>query len=374
MLTNVKPLPYTRSGRSPTTRVRGRPHLPGRVQGPHQLDLRGHRRRHHLLQSARQRVYPADPRRQIGQRQRRQQAQSGLRPIRVRRRQRQNPRHRFRRTATPQIVTRPQQACPAMSRTAIRPHVQPVGDVIGKTVVGRVAKRTGMLEDDEQRVRGTGHHRGGCRCRSGPRRIWKSWSSRDSCPTDPLRVAGERQAGQLERGRRAAGPERAARPGRGRQRPDLLRRAASIEELLEFATYDLDTLLQAGIIVDGSGYPVDSLVSEWGYLIDLDTATFEVYRGFQNQAHTAGRFAHRPPAHENYYPVALVASWPLADLPDRASFLALPAPTNRAGRRTSPHIPLTSATDHQERQRAPQGQPDPPGWSRPPERASTCRR
>lgn len=100
--------------------------------------------------------------------------------------------------------------------------------------------------------------------------------------------------------------------------------AASIEELLELATYDLGTLLQAGIIIDGSGYPVDSLVSEWGYLIDLDTATFEVYRGFQNQPHTTGRFAHRPPVHENYYPVALVASWPLADLPDQASFLALP--------------------------------------------------
>jgi len=96
----------------------------------------------------------------------------------------------------------------------------------------------------------------------------------------------------------------------------------SEEELLEFVTYDLDTLLEAGITGDGSEFPTDSLFCEWGYLIDLDAATFEVYRGFQRAPHDAGRFAHRPPAREHYYPVALVASWPLANLPDRAQFLA----------------------------------------------------
>lgn len=97
---------------------------------------------------------------------------------------------------------------------------------------------------------------------------------------------------------------------------------AGSEELLEFVTYDLETLLRAGIAWDGSEFPADSTFCEWGYLIDVDTATFEVYRGFQHAPHHAGRFADRPPVDHRCYPVALVASWPLADLPTRAGFLA----------------------------------------------------
>jgi hypothetical protein len=95
---------------------------------------------------------------------------------------------------------------------------------------------------------------------------------------------------------------------------------ACLEELLEFVTYDLDTLLRAGVTWDGSGFATDSLYCEWGYLIDLDTSTFEVYRGFQRVPHAAGRFADRPPARDEYHPVALLASWPLADLPSWSDF------------------------------------------------------
>lgn len=103
--------------------------------------------------------------------------------------------------------------------------------------------------------------------------------------------------------------------------PDSLD-GASAEELLDFVTWELDTLLEAGVTWNGSDAPMDSLYYEWGYLINVDTATFEVYCGFQKAPHTAGRFAHRSPARDGYYPVALVAAWPLADLPDRAEFLA----------------------------------------------------
>jgi hypothetical protein len=98
----------------------------------------------------------------------------------------------------------------------------------------------------------------------------------------------------------------------------------SVEEAVEMASYDLDTLLSAGILLDGSDCPMDSLFAEWGYLIDLDASTFEVYRGFQETAHSAGRFALRPSVRPQYYPVALVAVWPLANLPNRNAFLTLP--------------------------------------------------
>jgi hypothetical protein len=83
----------------------------------------------------------------------------------------------------------------------------------------------------------------------------------------------------------------------------------------------MDALLQAGVTADASDFPMDSLYCEWGYLIDVDTATFEVYTGFQKAPHDAGRFAHRPPTNEDYYPVALAASWPFTALPGPRQFM-----------------------------------------------------
>lgn len=86
-------------------------------------------------------------------------------------------------------------------------------------------------------------------------------------------------------------------------------------------------MLQAGVIEDASGFPTDSLFAEWGYVVDLDAQTFEVYKGFQKERHDKGRFASRPiddKSHASgatYYPVALVASWPLKDLPSDEDFL-----------------------------------------------------
>jgi hypothetical protein len=113
--------------------------------------------------------------------------------------------------------------------------------------------------------------------------------------------------------------------GRGGERDDLAWiEEADDEELVELVTDDLDLLLDAGIAVDGSDFPVDSLFAEWGYLIDLDAAVFEVYRGMQRAPHAAGRFAGRPSAQQHYHPVALVAAWPLAAPPTRDGLLSLP--------------------------------------------------
>ena len=82
--------------------------------------------------------------------------------------------------------------------------------------------------------------------------------------------------------------------------------------------------LRGGLAFDGSGFPLDSLFCEWGYLVDFDSRTFEVYRGLQTTPPTAGRFVDRPTVRDGRFPMTLVASWPLVALPDEGSFMALP--------------------------------------------------
>jgi hypothetical protein len=80
--------------------------------------------------------------------------------------------------------------------------------------------------------------------------------------------------------------------------------------------------LAAGLAPHTPDWPGDSLYCEWGYLIDCDAKTFEVYKGFQ-QGPSKGRFADRE-THptSGYTPVKLRASWPLDALPDDDTFLA----------------------------------------------------
>ena len=70
-------------------------------------------------------------------------------------------------------------------------------------------------------------------------------------------------------------------------------------------------------------WPGDSLYCEWGYLIDLDEKRFELYQGFQTRPHK-GRFASRSANERSgYYPVKLLVSWPLDELPDDDEFYRL---------------------------------------------------
>lgn len=114
---------------------------------------------------------------------------------------------------------------------------------------------------------------------------------------------------------------------------------------------DLAGTLEAGVMIDSEGFPLDSLFCEWGYLVDLDKGTFEVYRGFQKSSPTKGRWADRPNEHDRaldlkaaqeafdageinqqqfeyytrpteYYAVQRVAEYPLDALPDEADYLA----------------------------------------------------
>jgi hypothetical protein len=95
--------------------------------------------------------------------------------------------------------------------------------------------------------------------------------------------------------------------------------------LLRNCQGDIGMILEAGIIIDGSSFPADSLFCEWCYAIDLDRNVFEVYKGFQTEPHDKGRFAKMKPETDysgtQYYPVALVAEFPLDALPSDEEFI-----------------------------------------------------
>ncbi|WP_146615539.1 hypothetical protein [Nonomuraea aridisoli] len=91
-------------------------------------------------------------------------------------------------------------------------------------------------------------------------------------------------------------------------------------ELLWQTQGDVEKMLQAGVIVDASDFPVNSSHCEWGYVIDLDVMVFEVYRGQQLQPHNRGRFVTRQSL-PGQWPVALLTGWPLNQLPGQDEFL-----------------------------------------------------
>jgi hypothetical protein len=86
--------------------------------------------------------------------------------------------------------------------------------------------------------------------------------------------------------------------------------------LLRTLQGDLRGTLLAGVMIENASFLAESLYCEWAYIVNLDEETFEVYQGFQRKAHTYGRYAQlTPPRNNNYYPVALLATFPLRAIP-----------------------------------------------------------
>ena len=113
---------------------------------------------------------------------------------------------------------------------------------------------------------------------------------------------------------------------------------------------DAAATLRSGVMTDGHTFPLDSLFCEYAYVFDLDSDTFEVYKGFQKTLPTRGRWAGRPTAAEDaeayeahlawcaenkrdpwrpetseYKAVERIAAWPLSGLPSADELRALDA-------------------------------------------------
>lgn len=91
--------------------------------------------------------------------------------------------------------------------------------------------------------------------------------------------------------------------------------------LENLVTYDdIDIPLRNSLSFAG-----DSLFCEWCYVVDLDTNTFEVYRGFNNIPVYNGRFRSDDKTLEKsngYEPVVLLKVFSLSQLPTKEEFLS----------------------------------------------------
>lgn len=68
-------------------------------------------------------------------------------------------------------------------------------------------------------------------------------------------------------------------------------------------------------MIDNHDFIKDSLFCEWGYIINLDNQTLEVYEGFQTEPNH-NRYACEPDSDSKYFNCKLIAEFPLDNIPE----------------------------------------------------------
>ena len=76
----------------------------------------------------------------------------------------------------------------------------------------------------------------------------------------------------------------------------------------------LGETLSSGVMIDSRDFIDDSLFCEWAYIVNFDEMVLEVYKGYQQASHDKGRYASAVGIRE-FYPCALIKTFPLNDLP-----------------------------------------------------------
>ena len=76
-------------------------------------------------------------------------------------------------------------------------------------------------------------------------------------------------------------------------------------------------------VLNDLDFAQDSLFCEWAYVIDFDTNTFEVFKGFNHTPLTEGERFYKADksASDEYHAVKLVATFDLLKLPSKEAFL-----------------------------------------------------
>lgn len=89
-------------------------------------------------------------------------------------------------------------------------------------------------------------------------------------------------------------------------------------ELLHPTEGHADQMLAAGAAINATGFQYGG--AAWGYVIDLDTSRFEVYRSMSpGDRHDLGRYSTAEDSDD--IEVTLLRSWPLKSLPSDTRFL-----------------------------------------------------
>jgi hypothetical protein len=91
---------------------------------------------------------------------------------------------------------------------------------------------------------------------------------------------------------------------------------------------------QAKKLVDNSDFAKHSLFCEWAYVLDLDKGALEVYRGFNREPLEKGdRFYNKKDIDKDYYPVRIIKTYSLKDLPEMEQFFKdlTPDKTRKSG-------------------------------------------